>query len=89
MVWYVRIYVEAKENLIGVPTVKWVNVHCLDPESGREVGGKGGGVVVGVHIDFLWRNEALVVVAVHMSSSDQPISTLVLLYVYAELMMRW
>ncbi|EER19959.1 conserved hypothetical protein [Perkinsus marinus ATCC 50983] len=36
-VYLLRIYVEAKENLIGVPTVKWVNVHCLDPETGREV----------------------------------------------------
>ncbi|KAF4708924.1 hypothetical protein FOZ63_000142, partial [Perkinsus olseni] len=35
-VYLLRIYVEAKENLIGVPTVKWVNVHCLDPETGRE-----------------------------------------------------
>ncbi|KAF4677131.1 hypothetical protein FOL47_003319 [Perkinsus chesapeaki] len=35
-VYLLRIYVEAKENMIGVPTVRWVNVHCLDPETGRE-----------------------------------------------------
>jgi hypothetical protein len=32
-----RIYVQAKENLIGIPSVQWVNIHGLDVETGEEI----------------------------------------------------
>lgn len=32
-----RVYVNAKENMIGLPTVLWVNIHGIDVKTGEEV----------------------------------------------------
>lgn len=32
-----RVYVSAKENMIGLPTVLWVNIHGIDVETGEEI----------------------------------------------------
>jgi len=33
----VRVYVLASENMIGLPTVHWVNIHGIDLSSGEEI----------------------------------------------------
>ena len=35
--YILRVYVNAKENMIGLPTVLWVNIHGIDVKSGQEV----------------------------------------------------
>jgi hypothetical protein len=32
-----RVYVLASENMIGLPTVHWVNIHGIDLETGEEI----------------------------------------------------
>ena len=34
---FVRVYVMAKENMIGLPTVQFVNIHGVDLETGEEI----------------------------------------------------
>ena len=34
---YLRVYVLAQENMIGLPKVIWVNIHGIDLETGEEI----------------------------------------------------